>query len=73
MSSIDTNIVSPLTAYSRRAAGVNGNAVRVARSSTRQIASPISMRAITAKLKPAPCALHWMPSGVVDQMRMTPR
>jgi hypothetical protein len=31
------------------------------------------MRAITAKLKLVPCALHWMASGVVDQMRMTPR
>jgi len=31
------------------------------------------MRAITAKLNPAPCALHWIASGVVDQMRMMPR
>lgn len=27
----------------------------------------------TAKAKPAPCVLHWMASGVVDQMRMMPR
>jgi hypothetical protein len=29
------------------------------------------MRAITAKLKPAPRLLHWIASGVVDQIRTT--
>lgn len=58
MSSIAANSDSPLIAYSRRAAGVKGNEVRVARISSRHTAHPISMRAITAKLKPAPCALH---------------
>jgi hypothetical protein len=40
-------------------------------SNTKQISSPNAMRANTAKLKPAPSALHLMASGVVDQIRMT--
>jgi hypothetical protein len=35
--------------------------------------TPSVMRDSTAKLKPAPCALHLIASGVVDQIRITVR
>ena len=63
----------PLHDRARRARSCSGKRMRQAMTIKAATTAPISMRAKTARAKLVPWVLHWMASGVVDQIRMMPR